>query len=138
MVVLVVLTIWKLTKKWSLGLLIGYILIILGETVVFRTASNGEHFRPQLFWSYEVWEKTKEQVIANVVGFVPLGLIAGSIWKWKALVVGLGVSIVAEMLQLITHRGLFEFDDILHNSLGTLIGICAYVIFENRIKRKYN
>ena len=102
---------------------------------MFRGHTVRQYFQPQLFWSYELWEKEKEQVIANILAFIPLGMITGNIWKLKALFVGLSISVSIETMQLITHRGLFEFDDILHNTIGTLIGIIVYIILEKVVKR---
>lgn len=124
------------TKKWATGLLIGYVLFILGETVLFRTPFDGQHFQAQLFWSYKVWEIQKEQIIANILLFIPLGVLAGCLWKWKGILIGLGVSMIVEILQLISDRGLCEFDDILHNTLGAFIGISIYMLVETVSKRK--
>lgn len=126
------------SKKWSVGLLIGYVLIILGETVIFRTPTGRIHFQPQLFWSYEVWDIQKEQILANILAYIPLGLIAGKLWRWKGLIAGIGLSVTSELLQLITYRGLFEFDDIIHNTLGTLIGVSLIIIIEKVIKKGIN
>lgn len=136
--VLVVIVLAVLTKKVTIGLLVGYVLVILGETVLFRTTSSHLHFQPELFWSYKVWEIQKEQIIANVLAYIPLGLMAGRLWKWKGLFAGIGLSITSEMLQLITNRGLCEFDDIANNFLGTLIGVSAYIICMNLINKKGN
>lgn len=113
-------------KKLTVGLLIIYVIIILCVTVLFRKPFEGQHFQPQLFWSYEVWEVQNKQIIKNVLLFIPLGIIAGNLWKWKCILVGMGISLLVELLQLITARGLFEFDDIVHNTLGTLIGVSIY------------
>ena len=52
---------------------------------------------------------------------------------WKiGLLIGIGISSSIELLQLVLCRGLFEFDDIIHNSLGFLIGI----LISNRTLRK--
>ena len=124
-----------LTKKISIGLLVGYVLIILGETVLFRSVSYGEHFRPQLFWSYTVWEKQKDQIIANILLFIPFGLIVGRLWKWKGIIAGIGISLAVELIQLTSSRGLFEFDDIIHNSLGTVIGVLVFIISEKVVAK---
>ena len=117
-------------------MLIGYVLIILGETVIFRTPFDGQHFQPQLFWSHKVWSVQKEQIIANILIFIPLGILAGSLWKWKGILVGLGVSAAVELLELVSQRGLCEFDDILHNTLGTFIGVSIYMLVETLVIRK--
>lgn len=124
-----------LTRKWAVGLLIGYVLIIWGETVVFRLSADYRRYELQLFWSYEVWDIQKEQILANILAYIPLGLISGSLWKWKGILAGIGLSIASEMLQLITERGLFEFDDIIHNTLGTLIGLMICIDIEKLIKK---
>lgn len=138
MAALVALTAKSLTKKWTVGLLIGYVLIILGETVLFRTPRAYSYYQLQLFWSYEVWNIQKEQILANVLAYIPLGLISGRLWKRKGLLAGIGLSVTSELLQLVTHRGLFEFDDIIHNTLGTLIGVAIYIIIEKVIKKGTN
>ena len=136
MIVVIGLTVF--TKKLTIGLLVGYVLIILGETVIFRTHSVRQVFQPQLFWSYEVWDIQKEQILANILAYIPLGLIVGKLWRWKGLLAGIGLSVTSELLQLITHRGLFEFDDIIHNMLGTLIGVSLIIIIEKVIKKGIN
>ena len=56
-----------------------------------------------------------------MVMFIPVGILTGRLWKWKGLWVAVRMSAVIEALQLVSERGLCEFDDILHNSFGTLI-----------------
>lgn len=138
LVVLAAIGISVLTKKWTIGFLVGYVLIILGETVLFRTSYYGEHFQPHIFWSYKVWDVQKRQVIANILMFIPLGLVAGNLWKWKGILAGLVVSVSVELLQLLTERGLYEFDDILHNTLGTTIGVSIFILVETAVKKKGN
>lgn len=49
--------------------------------------------------------------------------------KWLiSIIIGSLLSTVIEVIQLISHRGLFEFDDIFHNTLGTVIGIGVFVL----------
>ena len=127
-----------MSKKWKFGLLIIYVVIILSATVLFRSPYEGRHFQPQLFWSYDVWEIEKEQIVLNVLLFTPLGLIVGSLWKWKGILVGTDISLLVELLQLISSRGLFEFDDIIHNTLGTFIGVLICLVFEQVVDKYYN
>ena len=67
------------------------------------------------------------EVVMNVAVFVPIGVLLGQIFKgmvwWKVLIPGVCVSVIIELLQLILMRGLCETDDVLHNTLGCLIGI---------------
>ncbi len=49
--------------------------------------------------------------------------------KWViSIIIGSLLSTVIEVIQLFFHRGLFEFDDIFHNTLGTVIGIGVFVL----------
>ena len=61
--------------------------------------------------------------------FVPVGLLCGQLWKWKGLWVAAGLSIVIELLQVITARGLCEFDDVIHNMIGAVIGTGVMLLY---------
>ena len=55
--------------------------------------------------------------------------------KWcQALVVGILISAIIEFSQLIFMRGLFEWDDMIHNGLGCMIGC----LFANIFLKKKN
>ena len=128
MSVLVVIVLAVLTKKVTDGLLVGYVLVILGETVIFRTPEDYIRYKLQLFWSYEIWQHAKAEILANIFVYTPLGVFAGRLWKWKGFLFGIGLSVLTEVLQLITHRGWFELADLFHNSFGTLIGVAIYIV----------
>lgn len=70
----------------------------------------------------------QNQILANVIMFLPVGVLAGRIWRWRGLWVAAGLSMGIEILQLITARGLCEFDDIFHNMIGAVIGIGVVMI----------
>jgi glycopeptide antibiotics resistance protein len=44
----------------------------------------------------------------------------------RIILIGFLISLTIEILQLVTKRGLFEFDDIFHNTLGVAIGELGY------------
>ena len=60
--------------------------------------------------------------------FAPVGVLTGHLWKWKGLWGAAGLSITIELLQLITARGLCEFDDVIHNIIGAVIGVGIVMI----------
>lgn len=66
----------------------------------------------------------------NVVTFIPIGLLLGSFkgmkW-WHVLLIGLCLSMLIELLQLVLKRGLTEVDDVVHNVLGCMIGYWVFV-----------
>jgi glycopeptide antibiotics resistance protein len=128
---------WQLWKKPSLGLLIGYAFLILAETVLIRKPFTGEHIKLELFWSWKQWNVQKEQILTNVVMFIPIGALAGWLWKWKGLWFAAGLSLLVEVLQLATSRGLLEFDDVFHNLVGAAFGI-GIVVLMAQINEKFH
>ena len=115
--------VWKIWKKPSIGFLAGYAFMILTETVLIRKSFTGVHLKLELIWSWRVWDKQNRQILTNIVMYVPAGILAGKLWKWKGLRVAAWFSVTIEVLQLVTARGLCEFDDILHNCIGAVIGV---------------
>ena len=114
---------WRTWKKPSLGLLVGYSVLILVETVLIRKPFVGQHFQPKPFWSWRAWDAQRGQILTNMIMFMPVGILAGRLWKWRGLWAAVGLSATIEVLQLLTSRGLCEFDDVIHNCLGAVIGI---------------
>ena len=125
-----------------LPVLVFYLSFILTITVIERRARRKARYKLELFWSYRkafsgvpqlLWEN-----FWNVVLFIPLGLMGTVLMKkhpWLAVVFGMLLSAGIELLQLLTHRGLFEFDDIFHNTVGAAIGVGLYLLLR-RIERK--
>ncbi len=130
------LIIWKGLKKGlrysTLLLLAEWVFLILGTAVLFRETSADREFSLMPFKSY--WDFGEHSYfmecfainILNVAMFIPVGLLAGlglkdMTWK-KAIALGGALSITIELLQLIFMRGLCEVDDIIHNTVGCVIG----------------
>ena len=119
-----------ITKNWILSFLIGYMVFIIGETLCFR--SVGER-RYQLvpFWSYmhkDLWP----QIVANVVLFIPFGFLSGKLLGLKGVLLTPVVSLGIELFQLALCCGLFEFDDVIHNSIGAFIGYLLVLISKKK------
>jgi hypothetical protein len=125
---------WRVWKKPSLGLLIGYAFLVLAETVLIRKPFVGQHFQPELFWSWRAWNVQRGQIYTNVIMFVPVGVLAGTLWKWRGLWFAVGLSVFIEILQLVTSRGLCEFDDVFHNMIGAVIGV-GLIVLIHKISR---
>lgn len=63
--------------------------------------------------------------IGNVVLFIPLGVALSVVNKWdvkRVAGVGLLTSLLIEVLQFTFALGTFECDDLIHNTLGAVIG----------------
>lgn len=112
------------------GCIVVFLLLVLNETVFNRAAKEVYQFNFQPFWSYEAIKNGKESLIKehflNVALFIPLGMLICVVLQkkrwWRALIFGCSVSLLIEVMQLVMKRGLCEFDDVMHNTLGCLLG----------------
>ena len=113
------------------GSLLTFLAIVFGSTVFTRTTAIRQcELKP--FWSwcavirYHDRELLKENLL-NCLLLVPMGLLLPIIFNHKvrlnqALLAGFLVSASIELSQLIFKRGLFEWDDMIHNALGCVFG----------------
>lgn len=115
-------------------LLFAYCLIVFCFTVLGRTV-QGEaicNLVPLSSWRLLLsvpfhghGEYILKQIIVNMLMVVPIGLLFGlsqSSMLSKCLLFGLLFSISIELLQYCTRTGLCETDDVIHNTLGCLVG----------------
>ena len=124
--VIVASVVWFIGGKKSIShpLLAAYILFILMETIIGRKVGVG---RVELvpFWSYSHPELRME-IILNYILFIPLGLLLylcfGERWGLKVVLIGFLLSTSIELIQFIFNIGLFEFDDMIGNTIGCLVG----------------
>ena len=131
--VVLIIALYGVMRGWRkiAGLVLAeYVFLIYCSTVIFRTYSEfrGHDFTP--FWSYVAIYEGKVQYlpenIMNGLVFVPLGILLGCTFMrltwWKALLVGCCLSMTIEAIQYIFQRGFSEVDDVIHNTLGCVIG----------------
>ena len=108
-------------------LLIACVFIVLGATLLLRTASGSGRTDLQPFsqyrsawynFSYPEWRN----IVLNIAMFIPFGVLIPVLYPklravWKITAICLVGTLLIETTQLITHRGIFAVDDILHNVL---------------------
>ena len=76
-------------------------------------------------------------VISNIILFVPYGFLLGIMVRPSdSLILVILTTIVIEIVQMITNRGLFEIGDILFNILGGLVGICCNICVIRLISKR--
>ena len=81
-----------------------------------------------------------KNTILNILLFVPLGFLLPTIWNEyrsskKTLFTGLGISFIIEILQIFTFR-LTDVDDLITNTVGTILGYYLYSRFSERLHLK--
>lgn len=123
------------------SLLAAYVVFILMETVIGRKPGIARaEFIP--FWSYSHPE-LRSEIILNYILFVPLGFLLhlcfgekrkhGCVWIAK---VGFLLSASIEISQLVFRIGLFEFDDMIGNTIGCLIGAVVGKMVEKMMVKR--
>lgn len=140
---LVVFIAWKGFKtglRYSAPLLlIEYIFLLFCSTVIFRTTGATRQYDFHPFWSYDRPDLLIENIM-NVIVFIPVGMILGSLLRVKGswskygswfkvngswlivLLIGCSISVTIEALRFCFMRGFSEVDDVMHNTVGCLIG----------------
>lgn len=133
----------KINRTQSItGMLFLSYLIFVFSSTVFTRMPGERRYQLELFWSWkEIFDpigragaETENGLLLenllNMVMLLPAGLLlpfaAGRKVKlWHGMFIGIGISFFIEISQLIFCRGLFEFDDIIHNGLGCMAGVAV-------------
>lgn len=109
--------------------------------------STQKRFELELFWSYKeaLLRGSTEmgmEIAANILLFVPAGICLPMLFPFfgsirhmitAACLLSLGI----ELTQGITGMGLFEFDDILNNTAGAVLGWAVYCGIVHIMKKKH-
>lgn len=80
--------------------------------------------------------------LLNIAMFIPLGVLlplAGKAlrrWYW-VLTAGAGMSLGIEVLQYLLGRGQADVDDLICNTLGTMLGYCVCLFFVSLIRKQW-
>ncbi len=118
--------------------LLEYVFYVLGLTVFYRHRGLVKIY-PSPFWSYVSIVRDGNmtmlyETVLNVVLFMPIGLLWGFLtsnwtrkWQWLSVtLIGVGLSVIIEFLQYYLERGCIETDDVIHNTLGCLLGFMLW------------
>ncbi|MBR4027415.1 MAG: VanZ family protein [Lachnospiraceae bacterium] len=79
-------------------------------------------------WSLFLWN-----VCGNIAVFIPFGIFMPMLFRRCkniifTVLLSFELSLFVEVIQLITHVGIFDVDDILLNTFGGFLGFCIYII----------
>lgn len=101
--------------------------MILYITVFSRTVGSIRIVKG-LFWEYQ--QGLLKDALLNMLLFIPLGFFIGNKW---GIVFGFLLSVWIELAQYFFALGYCELDDILHNTLGCLMGYMFHEIIRERL-----
>ncbi len=129
------------------AVLLFFLLFVLWYTVLKRRTAF--HIaQTELFWSYRLWFSGNwalgREILSNIAMFLPFGFLLAAVLGKKrktvlfVMISALLFSLLIETLQLVLMRGLFEWDDVLNNTVGAVIGwslfkAAAAIADENRL-----
>lgn len=127
-------------------LLCTYICFVLSVTLIERITTPDAHYMSKAFWSYELILQGSTGLLIenllNVLLFIPVGVLVSALVRTRriftAFFFGTALSSVIELIQLFSHRGLFEYDDIVHNTMGSFLGGIITMVLSALIRRIQN
>ena len=106
-----------------------YYFLVLCSTFFFREAKVGSSISLSLCEKYKMIDTTRyamPELIMNTVIFIPIGLISYYYIKKANLLVpilvGLSLSFTIEFLQFVFSCGASELIDVIHNTIGCVLG----------------
>ena len=123
-------------------LLAAYLIFTFYMTVVSRTTSSKNNIRREWLAGYksvhDVYANSENYL--NILLFVPIGCLVGLVVRkhrlMYAVLVGLFVSETIECAQLIWHKGTFDVNDLMNNTIGALAGGGMILMVNRFIKNK--
>ena len=110
-------------------LCIFYIAFIFHMTLCNRSLT-AEYIFYGPFW--EIREHMWGDIIKNIVLFIPLGAIIGG---RKCVIIGFLLSCGIEITQYFLRLGYCEIDDVLNNTIGTIIGALINLLIVYRYSK---
>ena len=111
--------------------MLGFLGIVFASTV-FTRITGSRQYELELFWSWKEVifhgnQDLLQENLLNIVLLFPAGLLLPLFFHrrlpwWAGLLFGVILSAGIEVCQLVFCRGLFEWDDIVHNGIGCMLG----------------
>ena len=129
----------RLSALLCLSLLLCWVIVVFGLTTYNRPAMFTGQVNMSLFSGYvSTWNKWSlaefQLIIFNIIMFLPLGMLLPLIHRkcksfWGVFFISLTLTAGIEVFQLVTGKGIFELDDIFHNTLGSIAGYFLIMVF---------
>lgn len=128
-------------------LLLTFLAVVFGSTVFTRNPGSEPKYELELFWSWKkvIYEGSRSLLKENLLNMIllfPMGILLPVV-RWRRLswrqgfLSGAAVSAAIELCQLLLCRGLFEWDDMIHNGIGCMAGCMLSGIAVQFIQKKH-
>lgn len=124
----------RLVRRINNLLLAVYLFANLYLTMLSRSADQHRRLMLEPFWSYTAALNGSallaKEIILNILLYIPLGYLLHYAFPrlrwWQVILCGFLLSGLTETVQLVFKLGLCETDDLISNTLGTVIGVVLY------------
>ena len=143
---------------------LGYAFFLLYATFLSRSVAQYYSYRLELMWSLKNTfslngepesllfsrfsticldnPEMLEAIVINLLLMVPVGyllpMVAAVLGKavrgWQIIISGFMLSVLIEVIQLVTRLGMLDVDDVVFNTTGTAIGYTLYRYIFNKTK----
>lgn len=127
-------------------ILLFYFCLYAYLTFFYRTPMEEAHIKLEPFWSYREAFNNGEiarlgvarSILLNIAITIPLGYLLPAVYGRSKHSYGLSLltilllSLVTELIQLLSRAGLCETDDVINNVIGGAIGLVGYWVFDKK------
>lgn len=126
-------------KRIPAVLFLAYTIVIIYTAFLCREPGSRKDISLVLF---ETWGRTfhmHAMFIENIIMFIPFGVLLPMLFRrfkkgWICVLAGLVCSCSIEVIQHITQTGYLQLDDVVTNTVGTLLGWMIWKVGKNVIK----
>lgn len=133
----------KASAAIAVPILVFYLSFVVTITLIERQITADPTYNLTVFWTYKAVSDGKSdlimEIVWNIVLFIPIGVLINFLipikYFWISIISCLLFSVGIEFMQLILHRGFFEFDDMIHNTFGAILGICIFALVSLSLKK---
>lgn len=130
---------WHLCIK-AAGLALALAAILAMTLLNREIGAYSKSFELDFLWSYRAALfkgnlGLAAEILENILLFIPLGFMLPVFFSFferarHTVLAGLLLSATVELIQGFTAMGLFEFDDIFNNTMGTLVGFFLWAMIK--------
>lgn len=128
---------WNKLQRALFPLFVFYLCAVFSLTIVNRLPYDEIRYNLALFWSYQAATERSYYVLEILLNYfllLPYGFFVSLYINQRYVILsGILLSVCIEIAQLFMKRGLFEFDDILGNALGIVLGMVIYNSIRKRV-----
>ena len=142
MAIMAGLIVCRYKPEWTKIVLFVWVASVIWQAFLIRTPVLSPRYYLDLFHAVKLFMQYRcsnpkyarsflEGAILNILLFIPAGFLLPVAFKrleccWKTILIGVVLSLGIEFVQLFTHLGIFDLDDLMNNTIGTWIGLNIY------------